>query len=151
MLLAKCINNIDPWNNNKTDLVIDKYYYVEDLNIGQSYSTVKIEGVAYNSVMFKYYDDFLKSIDIYKKYNPYETDTNCDNYEKEKTYAEFEVRRHMSKDETGIILYIFSDKKKLKTFKSVHRSFKKDVTFLLVDDILKYGLDGYKIKEFHFL
>ena len=72
LVLAKCINNIDTWADKEIDLEIGKYYVVEEINIGQSNSTIKINGKSYNSILFEYYNDYLKKFNIYNsKYSPY--------------------------------------------------------------------------------
>ena len=72
LVLAKCIKNIDTWGDKNTGLEIDKYYVVEEIHIGQSNSSIKINGKIYNSILFEYYNDYLEKIDIYhSKYSPY--------------------------------------------------------------------------------
>lgn len=73
LVLAKCINNEDNWSEKiYNKLEVDKYYVVEELSIGQSNSSVRINGKWYNSIMFEYYDDYLNLLDIYhSKYSPY--------------------------------------------------------------------------------
>ena len=72
LVLAECIKNIDPMRDENIGLEVGKYYVVEEINIGQSYSTIKINGKSYNSILFRYYNDYLKMIDIYhSKYSPY--------------------------------------------------------------------------------
>ena len=72
LVLAKCIRNIDTWSGKDTGLEIGKYYVIEEIHIGQSNSSVKINDKFYNSVLFEYYNDCLKKIDIYNsKYSPY--------------------------------------------------------------------------------
>jgi hypothetical protein len=74
MLIAKCKKNIDPWGDKETDLVVDREYVVERVDMGQSYTTLKLLGkdFYYNSVMFDFYEED-KEIDIYsdERYNPY--------------------------------------------------------------------------------
>lgn len=72
LVLAKCIKNIDPWSDKDTGLEIGKYYVIEEIHISQSMSSIKINGKSYNSILFKYYNDYLEEIDIYdSKYSPY--------------------------------------------------------------------------------
>lgn len=72
LVLAKCIENIDPWGNKETGLEIGKYYVVEEIHIGQSNSSIKINDKVYNSILFEYYNDNLELLDIYhSKYSPY--------------------------------------------------------------------------------
>lgn len=71
LVLAKCIKNIDPRNDEMANLEIDKFYVVDEIWIGQSNSSVKIDGKSYNSIMFEYYDSHMKPINIYEKYSPY--------------------------------------------------------------------------------
>lgn len=72
LVLAKCIRNIDTWGDKNIGLEIDKYYVVEEIDIGQSHSSVKINGKSYNSILFEYYNDYLEKFDIYhSKYSPY--------------------------------------------------------------------------------
>ena len=59
LVLAKCIQNINPWGDENTGLNINKYYVIEEINIGQSHSSVKINGKSYNSILFEYYNDYL--------------------------------------------------------------------------------------------
>lgn len=70
LILAKCIKT-EAWGTGTTNLELGKYYVVEALLIGQSNSSVMIEGKSYNSIMFEYYDAFMNLINIYKKYSPY--------------------------------------------------------------------------------
>ena len=71
-IFLKCITNIDPFTENKTDLIIGKYYVMNDIFIGQSKSKIITNGNGYNSVMFEYYDDFMKPFDIYNsEFNNY--------------------------------------------------------------------------------
>lgn len=68
LILAKCINN----EGYEEILEIGKCYAVEEIQIGQSSSTVIINGYAFNSIKFKYYNDKLEEFDIYhSKYSPY--------------------------------------------------------------------------------
>ena len=60
LVLAKCIKNIDPWSDKNTGLEIGKYYVIEEINIGQSKSSIKINGKSYNSILFEYYNDYLE-------------------------------------------------------------------------------------------
>ena len=57
-----------------TDLEVGKEYSVVDLDMGQSHTTIWLEGMGtgFNSVQFEFYEDG-KLIDIYRsqKYNPY--------------------------------------------------------------------------------
>ena len=72
LVLGKCIRNIDPWGDKDTELEIGKYYVIEEIHIGQSNSSIKINGKSYNSILFEYYNDYLEEIDIYhSKYSPY--------------------------------------------------------------------------------
>lgn len=72
LVLAKCIRNIDPWGDKNTRLEIGKYYVIEEIQIGQSNSSIKINGKSYNSILFEYYNDYLEEINIYySKYSPY--------------------------------------------------------------------------------
>lgn len=72
LILAKCINDVDPWNDGKTSLEVGRYYLPERINIGQSCSDVVIDGKSYNSILFDFYDSRLEEIDIYhSKYSPY--------------------------------------------------------------------------------
>ena len=65
LVLAKCIKNIDPWGDKETGLEIGKYYIVEEIHIGQSNSSIKINGKSYNTILFEYYNDYLEQFDIY--------------------------------------------------------------------------------------
>lgn len=72
LVLAKCIKNIDPWGDKETGLEIGKYYVVEEIHIGQSNSSIKINGKVYNSILFEYYNDHLELLDVYhSKYSSY--------------------------------------------------------------------------------
>lgn len=72
LIFAKCVMNTDPWNGQDTGLELNTYYVLETINIGQSNSSVVIDGKSYNSVLFEFYDSKLKEIDIYRsKYSPY--------------------------------------------------------------------------------
>ena len=72
LVLAKCIKNIEHWGDKYTGLEIGKYYVIEEIHIGQSKSSIKINGKSYNSILFEYYNDYLEEIDIYhSKYSPY--------------------------------------------------------------------------------
>ena len=66
LVLAKCIAN------KETSLVLGQYYVVDAIYIGQSMSSVVIDGIHYNSIRFEYYDDKHNELDIYhSKYSPY--------------------------------------------------------------------------------
>ena len=66
LVLAKCINN------EKNDFVLGQLYVVDEIHIGQSSSSVRIDGIYCNSIWFKYYDANMNEIDIYRsKYSPY--------------------------------------------------------------------------------
>ena len=72
LVLAKCIRNIDPWDDKDTGLEIGKYYVIEEIHIGQSNSSIKINGKSYNSILFEYYNNYLEEFNIYNsKYSPY--------------------------------------------------------------------------------
>lgn len=71
ILLAKCINDIYPWGDEKTDLVVGKLYKVDEIHMGQSYTEIIIDNKSYNSVMFEFYDEKNNEINIYERYNPY--------------------------------------------------------------------------------
>lgn len=71
LLYAKCIENIDPMGNMKTGLEIGKYYIVSNISMGQSYTSIFINGKSYNSVLFEFYDSNYKEVNIYSKYSPY--------------------------------------------------------------------------------
>lgn len=68
VIFAKCIKNIEPQNDILTDLVIGKYYLVENIEMDRWYTDVIINNKKYNSVQFEYFDEFMKSIDIYQNY-----------------------------------------------------------------------------------
>lgn len=74
MIIAKCIKNIDPWGDKKTDLEVGKEYEVERVSMGGSYTSIFLVGKrgSYNSVMFEFYENG-KELDIYKdkRFNPY--------------------------------------------------------------------------------
>lgn len=74
MILAKCIENVDPWGDKKTDLVIGDFYEVESISMGSSYTSIRLIGKSkcYNSVMFIFYE-VEKELNIYqdKRFNPY--------------------------------------------------------------------------------
>lgn len=56
----------------KHDLEVGKFYNVESISMGQSYTSIGIDGKIYNSVLFEFYENG-KEIDIYndKRFNPY--------------------------------------------------------------------------------
>jgi len=68
LVLAKCIRT-SAWSTGETNLEIGKYYVVEEIHIGQSYSSVKIEGKSYNSIMFDYFE--ARPLNIHERYSPY--------------------------------------------------------------------------------
>ena len=74
MLIAKCKNNIDPWGDKETDLVVGCSYEVKKIDMGQSYTSIMLVGnpSSYNSVLFDFFEN-RKKIDIYrdKRFNPY--------------------------------------------------------------------------------
>ena len=74
MLIAKCKKNIDPWGDIQTDLVVGVSYEVKKIDMGQSYTSIKLVGnpSSYNSVLFDFFEN-RKKIDIYrdKRFNPY--------------------------------------------------------------------------------
>jgi hypothetical protein len=72
--LDKNGHNYDIATAKEQKLEKGKLYEVEDINIGQSTTSIKIKGYepTFNSVMFKFYDIDSEPIDIFKtKYNPY--------------------------------------------------------------------------------
>ena len=54
-------------------------------------------------------------------------------------------------DTSNIIIYIFNNKKQIKKYKSKIRWLNKDIILLTADDILNYGLDGFRIKDYKFI
>jgi hypothetical protein len=74
MIIAKCLNNVNPWGGNKYPLEIGKNYEVEDIDMGQSYTTIKLAGIKepINSVCLEFFIDGAP-INIYsdKRFNPY--------------------------------------------------------------------------------
>lgn len=74
MILAKCIENVDPWGDKKTDLIIGDFYEVESISMGSYYTSIRLIGKnkGYNSVMFDFYE-VEKELNIYqdKRFNPY--------------------------------------------------------------------------------
>ena len=74
MITAKVIKESqnDPWLNH--DLEYGKMYEVEDIDMGQSYTSVYIvdKPYPYNSIFFEFYENG-KLLDIYKdaRFNPY--------------------------------------------------------------------------------
>lgn len=72
LIWGRCLMEEEPFSHKKTGLKNNVLYAIEEINIGQSHSSVTIEGKKYNSAMFEYYDKNFKEIDIYKsKYSPY--------------------------------------------------------------------------------
>lgn len=71
LVLAKCIDNWDEWDSKPNGLEINKYYVVTEINIGQSNSNIMINGSYYNSIMFEYFDSYMRPLNIYKVYSPY--------------------------------------------------------------------------------
>ena len=74
MIYAKCIETTNPWGGNKYPLKKGKMYEVECINMGQSYTDVKLVGIKnpINSVCLEFYEN-SKEINIYsdKRFNPY--------------------------------------------------------------------------------
>ena len=74
MITAKVIKKSqdDTWLNH--DLEYGKMYEVEDIDMGQSYTSVYIvdKPYPYNSIFFEFYENG-KPLDIYKdtRFNPY--------------------------------------------------------------------------------
>ena len=74
MITAKVIRKSqnDAWLNH--DLEYGKTYEVEDIDMGQSYTSVYLKDMRnpYNSVIFEFYEDG-KPLDIYRdtRFNPY--------------------------------------------------------------------------------
>lgn len=77
-IYAKCIQESDEdcsWT--KHDLEKGKFYEVESIDMGQSYTSISLKGKqhSYNSVIFDFYEgkQKIKQIDIYrdKRFNPY--------------------------------------------------------------------------------
>lgn len=62
-----------------------------------------------------------------------------------------EIERHLSYNGMGIILYIFNSNKELKHYNNTHKSYRKDIVCMTVEEIERYGLDGYRIKEYKFM
>lgn len=52
---------------------------------------------------------------------------------------------------SNIVIYIFNNKKQIKKYKNKIRWLNKDIILLTIDDILNYGLDGFKIKNYKFI
>jgi len=74
MLIAKCIQDFNPWNKEKYPINIGETYEVNNVDMGGFYTTVYLVGFkqGFNSVCFKFYEN-NKPINIYKdrRYNPY--------------------------------------------------------------------------------
>lgn len=74
MIIAKCIENIDPWGNRQTDLEVGKEYEVEGISMGGCYTNIYLveKRYSYNSIIFEFYENG-KPLDIYKdrRFNPY--------------------------------------------------------------------------------
>lgn len=74
MVIAKVIDNKDPFGTKYEGLVKGKEYPVEHISMGQSYTHVRLEGISdlINSVCLKFYENG-KQLDIYndKRFNPY--------------------------------------------------------------------------------
>lgn len=74
MITAKVIKESqnDPWL--KHDLEYGKEYEVEDIDMGQSYTSVYLKDMknSYNSVIFEFYE-YGKPLNIYRdtRFNPY--------------------------------------------------------------------------------
>ena len=71
LVYAICRNNIDPMNNENIGLIIGKHYIVDEIWIGQSHFSVKINDKSYNSILFDYFDLSGNPINIYREYSPY--------------------------------------------------------------------------------
>lgn len=74
-IVAKCVSNIEPFSENVLDeLEVGKYYVMEDISIGQSFSHVKLTGINhyFNSVLFEFYKNGEKyNIFADKRFNKY--------------------------------------------------------------------------------
>ena len=71
-VFLKCIKNIEPMSGKLEILNIGQWYIMEEISIGQSRSSVKVDGKWYNSILFEYYNDFMKEFDVYhSEYSPY--------------------------------------------------------------------------------
>ena len=71
MVFLKCIRN-EILDEKITELEVNKWYVMDNIEIGQSSSTVTINGKRYNSILFDYYDEYMNKFDIYRsEYSPY--------------------------------------------------------------------------------
>ena len=75
MVIAKVINNIDPFSEIKyKGLIKGKEYPVKSIDMSLSFTLVELTGIFYliNSVCLKFFENG-KEIDIYsdKRFNPY--------------------------------------------------------------------------------
>lgn len=71
-IYARCKNNINPFSGKPEEgLIIGNIYKVKEIHMGQSYTSIYLEGFKspFNSVYF----NFMEEIDIYndERFNPY--------------------------------------------------------------------------------
>ncbi len=70
------------------------------------------------------------------------------NIDKEKVIKLLDSR---IKENSNITIYVFEEKKHLRRYKNKIRWLNKDIILLTIDDILNYGLDGFRIKDYKFI
>ena len=71
MVFLKCVRN-KILDEKITELEVNKWYVMDNIEIGQSSSVVTVNGIRYNSILFDYYDEYMNEFDIYhSEYSPY--------------------------------------------------------------------------------
>ena len=106
LLVGKCIREAEGLN-------LGQYYIIEEVNVGQSHSSVVVNGIAYNSIYFEYYNEDKKEVNIYEEYSPYKRVNKHAKY----TDAEREILIKGYKLKIKEILDV--DKTSLKTFEDL--------------------------------
>ena len=73
LIILKCIRN--EVDGQEYPFKIGDYYLMDSISIGQSHSSVIVDGKSYNSILFNYYkikEDKLIEFDIYRsEHSPY--------------------------------------------------------------------------------
>ena len=108
LLVGKCIMEAE-------DLKLGQYYIIEEINVGQSHSSVVVKGRSFNSICFEYFDQNKEEVNIYEEYSPYKRV----NKHAKHTDAEKEILIEGYKTKLKKILDV--DMRSLKTYEDLHK------------------------------
>lgn len=108
LLVGKCIREVEGLN-------LGQYYVIEEVNVGQSHSSVVVNGKGYNSIYFEYYNEDKKKVNIYEEYSPYKRV----NKHAKHTDTEKEILIEGYKAKLKKILDV--DRRSLKTYEDLHK------------------------------